>query len=70
MQLPLPDGDDAACAGAVVGFQGLDVRFQLGEVVESVVGDAKGADLAGFLRGEECVPGAETGGRAAVGGVD
>jgi hypothetical protein len=39
-------------------------------VVDSVVGDTEGADVAGFLGGEESVPGAEAGGAAAVGGVD
>lgn len=70
MNFPLPDRDDAAGIGAVQGVQVLDVGFEFGEVVEAVVGDAEGADLACPLGREEGVPGSEAGGAAAVGGVD
>jgi len=70
VDLPLADGEDAAGTGAVGAFEVLDVRFELVEVVEAVVGDAEGADEAGFLGGDEHVPGFEAGGAAAVGGVD
>lgn len=39
-------------------------------MVDAVVGDAEGADLAGSLGGEESVPGAEAGGTATVRAVD
>ena len=70
MQLPLPDIDVAAAAGAVLGVEGVDVGLQLGEVVHAVVGDADGADFAAALGFEEGAPGTEAGGAAAVGGVD
>ena len=70
MPFPLPDADLAAFAGAVLGFQLGDVGFELFEVVDAVVADAKGADFAGLLGFDEGVPGAEAGGAAAVGGMD
>ncbi len=51
-------------------FESLDVRLQLGEVVDAVVGDADGADEAGALGFDEGEPGAVAGCGAAVGGVD
>ena len=39
-------------------------------MVDAVVGDAEGADLAGGLGFDEGAPGAETAVAAAVGGVD
>ena len=70
VQLPLADGDCAAGAGTVLGLEGLDVGLELGEVMDAVVGDAEGADLARLLGGDQSVPGAEACGAAAVRGVD
>ena len=70
VHLPLPDADLPALALAVPCLEVPDVRFQLVEVVEAVVGDADGADEAGALGLDEGEPGAVAGGGAAVGGVD
>ena len=70
MQFPLPDADLPAFASTVLGFEGGDVRLQFFEVVDAVVGDTDGVDLAGRLGFDEGAPGAETGVPSAVGGVD
>ncbi len=70
VQFPLPDADFSALTLAVLPFEFLDVRLQLGEMVNAVVGDADGADEAGAFGFEEGEPGAVAGFGAAVGGVD
>ena len=54
----------------MLGFEFLDVSFELVEVVHAVVGDADGADEASLLGFDECTPGAGAGGGATVGGMD
>lgn len=70
MQFPLADRDGASGSRSVSGFERFDVRFEFLQVVDSIVGDAERADLAGLLGGEECVPGFQARGLTAVGGVD
>jgi hypothetical protein len=70
MQLPLSDADLASFALAVLLFELLDVRFELVEMVDSVVGDADGSDLACLLRFNESAPAAFSGFDATVRGVD
>lgn len=50
MQLPLPYTDLATLALAVLALELLDVRLELIEMMDAVVGYAQGADLASLLR--------------------
>lgn len=70
MDFPLADADFSAVSWAVLGFEVFDGGFELVEVVDAVVGDADGADLAGLLGFDEGAPGAGSGSGTAVRGVD
>lgn len=70
MQFPLPDTDLSALALAVLPFEFFDVRLQLVEMVNAIIGDADGADESGAFRFDESEPGAIAGCGAAVGGMD
>ena len=70
MYLPLPDTELSALALAVLSFEVFDVRLQLVEMVNAIVGDTDGADESGALCFDESEPGAIAGGGAAVGGMD
>lgn len=56
MNLPLADGDDATLARAVDCLKFLDVLFKLIEVVNTVIRNTDGADLAGLDALYECAP--------------
>ena len=57
VQFPLADRDGTPCSGPVLGFEISDMGLKLIQVVDSIVGYAQGADLAGLLGGEESIPG-------------
>ena len=70
MQFPLPYTDLSALAFAVLFFEFLDVRLQLVEMVNTIVGDADGADKSGAFCFYKSKPGAFAGCGAAVGCMD
>lgn len=70
MQLPLPNTDLSALALAVLSFEFFDVRLQLVEMVNAIVGDADGADESGTFCFDKSEPGAIAGCFATIGGMD
>lgn len=63
VDLVLTDGDLAADSA-------VDVRLQLLQVVDSIVGDTDGTDLAGLLGLDQSAPGTQTAFLPSVGGVE
>lgn len=58
MQFPLPYTYFTTFAFATLTFELLDVRLELIEMVDAVVGYAQGADFASLLRFNQGTPGA------------
>ena len=67
MQFPLPYTDLSALTLPVLFFKFFDVRVQLVEMVNTIVGDADGADKAGTFCFDKSKPGPFAGCGAAVG---
>lgn len=70
MQFPLPYTDLSALTLAVLFFEFFDVRLQLVEMVDTIVGDADGTDKSGAFCFDKSSPGAFAGCGAAVGCMD
>ena len=70
MQFPLPDTDLSTLTLSMLSFEFFDVRLQLVEMMNAVVGDADGADESGAFCFDKSEPGAIAGCGAAVWGMD
>lgn len=70
MQFPLPNADLSALALAVLPLELLDVRLQLVEMVNAIVGDADGTDKSGAFCFDKSEPCAIADSGAAVGAMN